>query len=274
MSEEAKNELRESLDEAMGAGAGPSVARVALAFLGGLVPGLGGPLGAAAAAWSEAESETFKRILNAWLKLQEDEIREIGVTLAEVLGRLDTNDERLQERIESPEYLRLVKKCFRDWSAAESEAKRRLVRNLLVSAASTQLTSDDVVSLFIEWIGKYSEPHFAVIREVYKNEGISRGEIWENIHGEVPRDDSAEADLFRLLIHDLNTGRVIRQYREVDFDGNFLKAPRSSGSRSSGTMVSAFDLEKPYVLTELGRQFVHYTMTEIVAKIENKSADV
>jgi hypothetical protein len=32
-------------------------------------------------------------------------------------------------------------------------------------------------------------------------------------------------------------------------------------------MVSAFDNNERYELTELGKQFVHYAMTEIVAKI-------
>jgi hypothetical protein len=32
-------------------------------------------------------------------------------------------------------------------------------------------------------------------------------------------------------------------------------------------MASAFDDEKEYELTELGKQFVHYTMTEFVPKI-------
>lgn len=32
-------------------------------------------------------------------------------------------------------------------------------------------------------------------------------------------------------------------------------------------MASAFDDEKQYELTELGKQFVHYTMNEIVPRI-------
>ena len=32
-------------------------------------------------------------------------------------------------------------------------------------------------------------------------------------------------------------------------------------------MTSAFDDEKQYELTELGKQFVHYTMNEIVPRI-------
>lgn len=32
-------------------------------------------------------------------------------------------------------------------------------------------------------------------------------------------------------------------------------------------MESAFEDKKPYMLTELGKQFVHYTMNEVVARI-------
>jgi hypothetical protein len=35
-------------------------------------------------------------------KLQEDELREIGIAIAEVLSRLDLNDAEIQQRIESP----------------------------------------------------------------------------------------------------------------------------------------------------------------------------
>jgi hypothetical protein len=36
-------------------------------------------------------------------------------------------------------------------------------------------------------------------------------------------------------------------------------------------MESAFEDSKPYVLTELGKQFVHYTMSEVVARIGEHS---
>ena len=92
--------------------------------------------------------------------------------------RLDADDPEIQKRIESPEYLSLVRKCFRDWSAAESEEKRRLIRNLLCNAAASKLTSDEVVKLFIKWIDDYSEAHFAVIRDVYKHPSSTRHDIW------------------------------------------------------------------------------------------------
>jgi len=37
-------------------------------------------------------------------------------------------------------------------------------------------------------------------------------------------------------------------------------------------MKSAFDDEEPYVLTELGSQFVHYTMNEVVKRISSQGA--
>jgi hypothetical protein len=83
----------------------------------------------------------------------------------------------------SAEYLRLINKAFRDWSAAESEEKRKLIRNLLSNVAATRICSDDVISMFITWIEKYSESHFAVIREVFKHPGVTRHEVWNAIHG-------------------------------------------------------------------------------------------
>ena len=114
----------------------------------------------------------------------------------------------------------------------------------------------------------YSEPHFAVIRHIYKTPGSTRQEIWGSIHGAAAREDSAEADLFKLLIHDLSTGHVIRQHREKDYHGNFIKKdPQRGRAQASRAMTSAFDDDKQYELTELGKQFVHYTMNEIVPRI-------
>ena len=267
MIDDAAEQFKKQVEETLEKGNGPKAARFALACLG-VIPGVGSAIAAAAATWSEKEQAEYNRIFAAWLKLQEDEIREIGLTIFEVMSRVDHTDERIRERIESAEYLQLVKKCFRDWSAAESEEKRRLIRNLLSNAAGTTICSDDIVRMFINWIDVYSESHFAVIREVYKHPGNTRQEIWGAIHGADVREDSAEADLFKLLIHDLSTGHVIRQHRQVDYHGNFIKTqPKKRSGTVSQLMASAFDDEKEYELTELGKQFVHYTMNEIVPKI-------
>ena len=75
-----------------------------------------------------------------------------------------------------------------------------------------------------------------------------------------------------MLIHDLSTGHIIRQFRETDYSGNFIKAERSKNQgNGSQLMTSAFEDGKPYELTALGVQFVHYAMTEITVKIQYRS---
>ena len=269
-----KQKISEGIAKILESGIGPKAARFGLGVLGGLIPIAGGAIGSIASTWSEKEQDNFNRIINAWLKLQEAEMKEIGLTLMEVMVRLDTEDERVRARIQSPEYLRLVKKAFRDWSAAESEEKRILIRNLLSNAGATTICSDDVIAMFLNWIDTYSEAHFAVIKQVFNNSGITRDEIWRNIKGEPAREDSAEADLFKLLIHDLSTGHVIHQHREKDYMGNYIR-PRTTRTKGSPsrTYSSAFDDDKQYELTELGGQFVSYTMNEIVPRIAQEGVN-
>jgi hypothetical protein len=201
--------------------------------------------------------------------MMQDEIREKQETIAEIAMRLDLHDEEISARVRSDEYQSLLKKAFRDWAGAESRKKQEFVRNILSNAAASSLTSDDVVRLFLDWLHDYSELHFLVISEIYNNDGITRAEIWNRLGKGRPREDSAEADLYKLLIQDLSMGHVIRQHRPTDGYGNFLRqpAPKSRGPAST-TTKSAFDNEKGYELTALGRQFVHYAMTELPPKLE------
>lgn len=263
-----REELSREVEETLRSGNGPKIARFALACLGGLIPFGGGAVSGAASAWSESEQTHYNRIFASWLKLQEDELKEIAITMAEILSRLNLDDDNVRARVESPEYLSLVKKSFRDWSAAESEQKRVFIRNLLLNAASHKLCSDDVVRMFITWIDMYSELHFSVIKFIYRNPGATRRDIWLDVHGALVREDSAEADLFRLLIHDLSVGHVIRQHREKDYYGNFIKkTPKPRGQGGSSTMTSAFEDEQEYELTELGTQFVRYTMEDVMPSL-------
>lgn len=272
---EEQDRLHNEIEQALTAGIGPKIARFALAFIGGAIPLVGGAFSGAGGAWSEREQNRYNKLFAAWLKLQEDEIREIWLTLSEVLIRLDLDDPVIQERIESPQYLSLVKKAFRDWSAAESEEKRVLIRNLLANAAASRICTDDVIRMFIKWIDDYSETHFAVIKAIYNKDGITREGIWDTIYGEQVREDSAEADLFKLLVRDLSMGGVVRQHREKDAQGNFIKErPQRFRGYTSRVVTSAFDDSKGYELTELGKQFVHYTMNEIVPRIAASSSSV
>jgi len=182
------------------------VIRGALQVASGAVPFAGGLFSAAAGAWSEHEQERVNKFFLHWIKMLEDEIREKERTILEIMARLDIHDEEIAKRIESKEYQSLLKKTFREWSGAESEEKRTYIRNILANAAASHLTSDDVVRLFIDWLKTYSELHFTVIAAIYNSGGISRGEVWDKIGKPRVREDSAEADLYKLLFRDLSTG--------------------------------------------------------------------
>jgi hypothetical protein len=236
------------------------------------LPFVGNLLSSAAGAWSKEEQEYVNKVFRQWLQMLQDELREKGAAIIEIMSRLNMNDECTRTRVESDEYQSILKKAFRGWSKIDSKSKREKIRNLLANAAASKTTSDDVVKLFVDWINLYSDFHFEVIGEVYRNQNISRAEIWKNLGRPQVREDSADADLYKLLIRDLSMGGVVRQERATDGYGNFIKkAPvRRPATPNDNRAKSAFDDEEQYVLTELGRQFVHYAMNELVPRVEFK----
>ncbi len=243
------------------------IQKFTLAALGS-IPWVGGFISAAISLRMEKGELKTDSLQTGWLEEHTEKLEALQSTLNDIIERFTMLGSAIDERIESEEYLSLVRRVFRTWDRADTEEKRRYVANLISNAAGTRLCSDDVVRLFIDWLDKYDEAHFAVIREIYRHPGITRYEIWQEIHGEFPREDSAEADLFRLLIHDLSTGRVIRQDRAKTADGRFLRERATRARRpASPTVETSFEDTKPYVLSSLGKQFVHYTMNEVVPRI-------
>lgn len=260
---------RERLIEELTGRKGSKYARFIVSAALGSFPWIGGVISAAVALQAEGGAEKLTELQKLWLKEHEAKIRRLGEALGQILDRLDSLGDEIEQRIRSEAYLDLIRQGFRSWDRADTEEKREFIRKLLTNAGGTQLCSDDLVRLFIAWIDQYHEAHFKVIREIYGDPGVTRGRIWESIYGPQPREDSAEADLFKLLIRDLSTGSVIRQERATDDYGRFIAKKRKSAGRvqTKSVMKSAFDDEDPYVLTELGQQFVHYTMDDIVPRI-------
>jgi len=233
----------------------------------GSIPWVGGFISAAVSYKTEEGTVRTDNLQSQWLAEHADKIGALMASLEEIAERLNSLGPEIEERIESEEYLTLVRAAFRTWDQADTDEKRRYVGNVVSNAAGSRICSDDVVRLFIDWLDVYHEAHLAVIRHIFQNPGCTRFEIWDGIHGDLPREDSAEADLFRLLIRDLSTGGVVRQDRATNQQGQFLrKTPVRRGSLPP-TVESAFEDTKPYVLTGLGRQFVHYTMNEVVPRI-------
>jgi len=247
------------------------IEKFVLAALGS-IPWVGGFISAAVSYKTEEGSVKANNLQNQWLEEHAHKIAHLKEDLEKILERFESIGEEVDQRIQSEEYLTLVRKAFRVWDEAETEEKRGYVRNVVTNSAGTRLCSDDVIRLFIDWLKLYHESHFAVIRSIYKNPGTTRFDIWDSIYGELPREDSAEADLYRMLIRDLSMGGVVRQQRATNQYGQFLrkKAPKRKGSVPS-TMESAFEETKPYELTELGQQFVHYTMNEVVKRVDSQS---
>jgi hypothetical protein len=264
--EEAVEEHRDDLIEELTKGK-RKYARFVLAALGS-IPWVGGVIAASAGLGSERDQGKINVLQKLWLEEHREKIHELQETLEQILSRLDRFGEEIQERIESPQYLGLVRRTFRSWGQADTAEKRRMLAKLLTNAGAISLCPDDLVRLFADWIDQYHEEHFSVIKEIYKNPGTTRGGIWDSIRARRPAENSAEADLFRYLIRDLSTGGVIRQERETTASGEFLKRPRRRTRKpSSLVMESAFEDTKPYVLTELGKQFVHYVMEDVVPQI-------
>lgn len=247
--------------------------RFVLAALSG-VPWLGGVFGvlsALATLQSEKQQDQINELQRLWLQEHRDKIKELARTIQEILSRFDSFGDEIKTRIEDPQYINLVRKAFLSWDQADTQEKKEMIKKLITNAGGIALCPDDLVRLFINWINQYHEAHFMVIREIYKNPGISRGQIWDSMHDERPREDSAKADLFRYLIRDLNLGGVIRQETPTDSSGNFLKKSTRGKQKgySSGKKESAFEDLKPYVLTELGSQFVHYVMDDLAPQLES-----
>lgn len=232
------------------------------------IPWIGSFMGAAASLKFDASSVRKDQLLRRWFEEHERKIDRLRTTLLEIERRFESLGAAIDERVQSDQYLDLVRSAFRAWDRADTDEKRKYVANLITNAAGSRLCSDDIVRLFIEWLDTYHEAHFAVIREIYNSPGCTRYEIGKSLYGDLPRDDSAEADLFRRLVRELSIGDVIRQVRDTNELGQFKRRPSVKKGPRSPVLESSFEDEKPYVLTELGKQFVHYTMSEIVPRLE------
>ena len=234
----------------------------------GTIPWIGGFLSAAASFQSDEGQVKNNELYEQWFAEHEKKIKELYGTLHNVLGRLNEFPEEINARLESEEYLKVVRKAFRIWDSSDTQEKKEIIRKLITNAGAYEMVDDDLIRLFLDWINTYHEVHFAVIKAIYQNEGSTRHEIWQEINGRLVREDSMEADIFKRLIRDLNLGGVIRQHRVTDYDGNFIKkTPTKKRNHTTNIMKSAFDHNESYELTELGKKFVHYTMNELVSRV-------
>jgi hypothetical protein len=235
------------------------------------IPWIGSVMAAAATLHAEQEQGRVNLLMYRWLEEHQHAYKRLEATVAEMVCRVEQLGSTAQERLQEEPYLGLVRRGFKVWDESATDEKRAYVRRTLINAAGTRMCSDDVVRLFLQWIEQYDELHFRVIRVVYRTPGSSRADMWDEVHGTPVRDNSAEADLFKMIIRDLSTGSVMRQHRETTHDGRFLSRAPQRRQRRSEVLASPFDDDKPYELTELGSQFVHYALEEAAPRFGSDS---
>lgn len=240
------------------------------------IPWVGAFIAASTALHSEIEQGRANDIVCQWIRDHQRKLGELHSTLELIVDRVEKCEYQIPPRLDDEEYLSLVRQGFKVWDSANTQSKRDYVRRTLTNAATTSICPDDFVRIFLDWIDQYDETHFKVIRVLFQNRGATRAFIWEQIGGVEARDDSAEADLFKLLMDDLSLGHVLRQIRQTNERGEFLvkRSTRKSGIRPS-VLVTAFEDSKPYELTALGEQFATYVLNEALPRIgESPASDV
>jgi len=264
----------DALIEELSKGKGKKYVRFVMAALGS-VPWVGsylGILGAMAGLSGEKDQDKVNSLLKLWVEEHQPKLEELKQTLGDIVERLDGLGEEARQRIESPEYLALVRRSFKSWDEADTAEKREYIKRLITNAGATKLCPDDLVRIFVGWIDDYHESHFAVIKQIYQNpSGITKASIWDNLHGGVrAREDSADAGLFRYLMRELNMGGVIEIAKNRNADGHAYKATPKRSARGVGSKVveSTYEDTKPWVLTELGQQFVHYVLSDVVKRVD------
>jgi hypothetical protein len=118
--------------------------RFVIAALGS-IPWVGGFIAASASLSAEREQQTINELQRLWLEEHKEKIEHLKTTLADIFIRLDNFGDEVKERIESPEYLALVRKAFRSWDEADTEDKRQMFQKLITNAGATKLCSDDLL---------------------------------------------------------------------------------------------------------------------------------
>jgi hypothetical protein len=226
----------------------------------------GGAISGIASVWSESDQENANKLFRECLQQMGDQVTEITGLIFQILQRVPLDDDEVFRRVESPEYQAIIQKAFRDRLAYETADKKEHLRKLLTNAAAPGLLPDELIRIFIDWLRNYNDLHFKVMFILRELKTGTRLDIWEKLDGREVREDSVEADLFGVLIMDLNFGHVINTAYEKDDQGRRYKKERRKGV-SSPYLQSRFDDDKELELTELGQRFIHYVMDEVVKKL-------
>lgn len=269
-----------ALEKVIKSGRGPIWIRAAINFaataitsaMGGsmlaFVTGVGGAFVQAGMSVQNDESQNeTNKLHSACIKELGETVGELKDVIGQILESITTSDEEFAAKVEDPNYVELVRKAFSGWSRGQSKEKREIIRRLLSRAADAQNPDYPVFNLFFDWLSRYNELHFRLIRSLKEQGKATKFQIWEGMGGERVKDDSAEADVFGCLFNDLNLGHIVRKAGGRDpATGRRLKATRAPRS-SSPLLKSVLDNQTPQELTAVGELFIRYAMDELIDKL-------
>jgi hypothetical protein len=270
-------EHQAELDTVMRSGRGPRWTRAAITFMSTaivsavsgassfIVGVITGGIGAAAAFWSEAGQQKDNELFAGCIQEMQGTMNELQSTVARIIVSINTSEDQFADRVEDPRYQSLIRKAFAGWSRGESEEKREMIRRLLSHAAEMPDPDYNLFNLFFDWLRRYNELHFRLIRSLKEQGTATKLQIWEGMGGTRVRDDSAEADVFGCLFMDLNFGHVVRKVGGRDSAGRRVRA--APVKRNSPYLKSVLDNNDLQQHTAVGELFIHYAMDELIDKL-------
>ncbi len=92
---------------------------------------VGGFIAAAISLKTEESGIRQDNLQNQWLEEHTKKMGRLAQSLNEVAQRFENLGEQIDERIQSDEYLDVVRKAFRAWDHADTDEKRRFVGSIV-----------------------------------------------------------------------------------------------------------------------------------------------
>jgi len=107
----------------------------------GSIPWVGGFIAASAALHSELEQGKVNKLQKLWLKEHTQKIDELAYTIYQIFDRIDSVGEDINKRLESEEYLAIVREGFKEWDNSKTFEKKEYIRKLITNAGANNITT-------------------------------------------------------------------------------------------------------------------------------------
>src|SRR5262245_16598538 len=101
----------------------------------GSIPWVGGFMSAAADYKFDGPDRRADDRRTQWLEQHAKKIDQLRQAIDDILKRFEAIGPQVDERIQTDEYLALVRRAFRAWDKADTEQKRQYVGNVVANAA-------------------------------------------------------------------------------------------------------------------------------------------